>query len=149
MFQHTAARRRLLVVLWCRLLVMAFQHTAARRRLHLAFAHPFTQFRVSTHSRPKAAASATDCRINRKSGFNTQPPEGGCICITTLDTPRLVFQHTAARRRLPSKYRKTKKMMMFQHTAARRRLPMRKHSQRPPSVVSTHSRPKAAAKTSC
>ena len=54
-FQHTAARRRLLVVLITEALVDLFQHTAARRRL------------VS--------------KVKEKGDlkcFNTQPPEGGC-----------------------------------------------------------------------
>ena len=75
---------------------------------------------VSTHSRPKAAAmQARDCRSS--GGFNTQPPEGGCISkilylinfnVSTHSRPKAAefltkfkgergeFQHTAARRRL-------------------------------------------------
>ena len=56
-------------------------------------------------------------------GFNTQPPEGGCT-----DSPKV----TVARR-------------MFQHTAARRRLHAFMIPQPSPILVSTHSRPKAAA----
>ena len=54
---------------------------------------------VSTHSRPKAAADVT--KIN----FNIQ-----------------VFQHTAARRRLPRTVKSLLEIAPFQHTAARRRL---------------------------
>ena len=58
----------------------------------------------------------------RLGGFNTQPPEGGC-CLGIVQGNDLAFQHTAARRRLETitltlRYR----------------------------GVSTHSRPKAAAK---
>ena len=79
----------------------ALQHTAARRRLH-PVGHPVGhQKSVSTHSRPKAAAfpkkaimvtllkfqhTAARRRLLEKqgvvkglAGFNTQPPEGGCM----------------------------------------------------------------------
>ena len=77
-----------------------FQHTAARRRLHAVTNDGLGLFKVSTHSRPKAAAIGwrrkrvkrlfqhTAARrrlrfdvgqpIHAFSGFNTQPPEGGC-----------------------------------------------------------------------
>ncbi|EGV37192.1 hypothetical protein l11_12950 [Neisseria weaveri LMG 5135] len=34
------------------------------------------------------------------SGFNTQPPEGGCIAVGLASEAFMLFQHTAARRRL-------------------------------------------------
>ena len=37
--------------------------------------------------------------------FNTQPPEGGCKPLFIYQTIRLMFQHTAARRRLLSNTR--------------------------------------------
>ena len=57
-----------------------FQFTAARRRLH---------------------AASID-RIPASGGFNSQPPEGGCLIFGfgLLRCPR--FQFTAARRRLPT-----------------------------------------------
>ena len=78
-FQHTAARRRLLLQMERSGCLAQFQHTAARRRLHCIFqssracAHCFNtqppgggchryhssvriSVRVSTHSRPEAAA---------------------------------------------------------------------------------------------
>ena len=55
--------------------------------------------------------------------FNTQPPEGGCKRGRSLRKSLRGFQHTAARRRLPD---------------ARRYRALY-------GVVSTHSRPKAAA----
>ena len=56
-----------------------------------------------------------------------------------------MFQHTAARRRLPTGSWAAGRPQKFQHTAARRRLHpvMRRVIQ--PRTVSTHSRPKAAA----
>ena len=56
-------------------------------------------------------------------GFNTQPPEGGCLMQAYTNLGSSAFQHTAARRRLPFS------ALMYA---------MADH-------VSTHSRPKAAA----
>ena len=57
--------------------VWKFQHTAARRRLVLLFLAFVLLLAVSTHSRPKAAGwSKSFCHIIYM-GFNTQPPEGG------------------------------------------------------------------------
>ena len=99
---------------------------------------------VSTHSRPKAAGTAkvgNKCLIQRfntqppeggwgcdmfKSkrllSFNTQPPEGGWDYIKSIASPDLLFQHTAARRRLEKVIRRRDIW----------------------EIVSTHSRPKAA-----
>ena len=99
-FQHTAARRRL--VLWVKNggWIFGFQHTAARRRLAAARLQRAHQGGVSTHSRLKAAGSdsqirwlvfavSTHSRLKaagqhsfsirgcRRERFNTQPPEGG------------------------------------------------------------------------
>ena len=55
-----------------------FQHTAARRRLLIDKFKPLVGWIVSTHSRPKAAAQyihELNCFLI---SFNTQPPEGGC-----------------------------------------------------------------------
>ena len=75
LFQHTAARRRLQFNIKNQVGPFWFQHTAARRRLVCLFVCLFVRI-VSTHSRPKAAVSETNT-IPMKSGFNTQPPEGG------------------------------------------------------------------------
>ena len=100
-FQHTAARRRLPLPDHSRGVAEMFQHTAARRRLHLPAGMRAGIGDVSTHSRPKAAAVAalgaalegvvsTHSRPKAAAlrhylypqtlpGFNTQPPEGGCL----------------------------------------------------------------------
>ena len=57
-------------------------------------------------------------------GFNTQPPEGGWFLERVFAAAQVVFQHTAARRRLGHQ----------------------RPSERKKMVVSTHSRPKAAGK---
>ena len=55
---------------------------------------------VSTHSRPKAAGLLPSHPAGNHRRFNTQPPEGGWVQTKTVMTSLLVFQHTAARRRL-------------------------------------------------
>ena len=78
---------------------------------------------VSTHSRPKAAAAA--CK--------------------SCPFPLPAFQHTAARRRLLSLKLSVFQTARFQHTAARRRLLPGCENLIEIRLVSTHSRPKAAA----
>ena len=122
-----------------------FQHTAARRRLPKDGIFTATFEVVSTHSRPKAAANVKSITIRKWSGFNTQPPEGGCQSeirglmmahdVSTHSRPKaaacvpsvyaisvFLFQHTAARRRLHHVFVVPDRIVMFQHTAARRRL---------------------------
>ena len=142
MFQHTAARRRLLPTNRQQDQSHRFQHTAARRRLNLL-----------------------TVKLRQFGGFNTQPPEGGCAyfklingftAVSTHSRPKAavlvagyessysVFQHTAARRRLA-------------HPAADRRPCLGSFNTQPPEGgwrfrrsghgplgVSTHSRLKAA-----
>ena len=56
-----------------------FQHTAARRRLVHLGAGAACHRRVSTHSRPKAAGIGADDLTAAMGSFNTQPPEGGWL----------------------------------------------------------------------
>ena len=119
-FQHTAARRRLVREAGQPVSGSPFQHTAARRRLQ------------SRHGQYRVVG-----------GFNTQPPEGGCLQsqnslpfaqVSTHSRPKasekltppklagLLYQHTAARRRLVLHYDSVLARTLFQHTAARRRL---------------------------
>ena len=104
---------------------------------------------VSTHSRPKAAADDATATEIFTSGFNTQPPEGGCLDFTVALNSLDLFQHTAARRRLPYSTQRLKLSKKFQHTAARRRLLKKFTTSLPNLLVSTHSRPKAAAAIFC
>ena len=101
-----------------------FQHTAARRRL------------------PPARGSAPSSR----GGFNTQPPEGGChqdraarVLSETVST------HSRPKAAAAKSFPAVTGMNMFQHTAARRRLPHQDAKRLWSQDVSTHSRPKAAA----
>ena len=76
--------------------------------------------------------------------FNTQPPEGGWQREEEKSLKELLFQHTAARRRLDNRTKNWQPLKLFQHTAARRRLAKRLLVATFASLVSTHSRPKAA-----
>ena len=100
LFQHTAARRRLVFPTQRYAAKLTFQHTAARRRLDMTQVTQNFSLRVSTHSRPKAAGLATVIVAVFNSCFNTQPPEGGWPGYSVQPSDRERFQHTAARRRL-------------------------------------------------
>ena len=98
MFQHTAARGRLILFTFILQLVGGFQHTAARGRLIVPPKAAALRFSVSTHSRPRAAdgrwlgindfanvsthsrprAAEAHSQLSHqtKQSFNTQPPEG-------------------------------------------------------------------------
>ena len=101
MFQHTAARRRLVVLTaqnnwqWmvsthsrpkaagcafspCRIRSCRFQHTAARRRLAPDLSFSFTRWSFNTQ--PPEGGWRGQRRFERRLyGFNTQPPEGGWL----------------------------------------------------------------------
>ena len=146
MFQHTAARRRLVsgratrnaparfntqppeggwqVKSLADVLTSLFQHTAARRRLGSSIVFsPFAIWFQHTAARRRLAAQV--CSLSGDWSFNTQPPEGGWLWARPCSSIFLTFQHTAARRRLGSIIK----------------------DQQHPEHVSTHSRPKAAGCT--
>ena len=120
MFQHTAARRRLVKSLLRRVKCTKFQHTAARRRLDPAIK---SQSRVSS--------------------FNTQPPEGGWVATLRLWKIQAVSTHSRPKA-AGLNHRISRWDIGFQHTAARRRLGSQELINKIASGVSTHSRPKAA-----
>ena len=100
-FQHTAARRRLgdRLVSQNGCGISRFQHTAARRRL----ASPNTmqrQNKLFQHTAARRRLVSSNSLALSNSGFNTQPPEGGWVTISTFRFASIGFQHTAARRRL-------------------------------------------------
>ena len=172
---------------------MKFQHTAARRRLRTKTPGLYSRNRcfntqppeggcgqkppdyiaaiaVSTHSRPKAAASNVLAVANTQlkfqhtaarrrlprirghlspaiAGVSTHSrPKAAAAGRMTMHQPARGFQHTAARRRLPGALGILDlAFSLFQHTAARRRLQAEFGTNNLDSPVSTHSRPKAAA----
>ena len=77
-------------------------------------------------------------------GFNTQPPEGGWVSMPKTFAKNILFQHTAARRRLDGKgktyYVGSRVSTHSRPKAAGTFLTDSKGR----LIVSTHSRPKAA-----
>ena len=112
-FQHTAARRRLVGSRRARNSSHGFQHTAARRRLDGLTARP-----VSTSSRfntqPPEGGWGNRVGTGRQERcFNTQPPEGGWQGLPLQKCLSMLFQHTAARRRLAQSYKIVSKLSSF------------------------------------
>ena len=83
--------------------------------------------------------------LSQYASFNSQPLEGGCVHGFAAEVPVLLFQLTAARRRLLFLRFSHGGLFRFQLTAARRRLPIRADVHNFAHLVSTHSRSKAAA----
>ena len=145
LFQHTAARRRL-VACWPaeRRGFMVSTHSRPKAAglpcLAIGLRLP-----VSTHSRPKAAGSSTGQYAKRRAAFqHTAARRRLGFDLATNYSPEL-FQHTAARRRLARGRQRLGAKPEFQHTAARRRLVIcQQVTLHCFSEVSTHSRPKAA-----
>ena len=122
MFQHTAARRRLVyIAYYIPTLIRVSTHSRPKAA---GFAHDGFKraIQVSTHSRPKAAGSVSASSPKMPCSFNTQPPEGGWDFFSHFSLISIMFQHTAARRRLEGGINSLSLI----------------------DTVSTHSRPKAA-----
>ena len=100
MFQHTAARRRLARRKASLCACSMFQHTAARRRLGPTNRPRSVAMQCFNTQPPEGGWREDDSKTHRLSCFNTQPPEGGWGLMMVTNVPFLVFQHTAARRRL-------------------------------------------------
>ena len=100
-------------------------------------------YKVSTHSRPKAAGLCANFGADGILCFNTQPPEGGWILLACQLTCAAEFQHTAARRRLGRSWFVSVRLLCFNTQPPEGGWPARPRHHRA-MVVSTHSRPKAA-----
>ena len=93
---------------------------------------------VSTHSRPKAAAFHFTLQFTTEK-FQHTAARRRLRIDKKFTTKEQAFQHTAARRRLPNAIEPNQTTSMFQHTAARRRLP---HLPRPiQSVLRFNTQP--------
>ena len=123
-----------------------FQHTAARRRLPnpLNASSGSEKFQHTAARRRLRALGAPDgLLINR---FNTQPPEGGCTCGKTWDRPRAGFNTQPPEGGCVNLYRVVKTHLVSTHS--RPKAAASDGVQRLQALsVSTHSRPKAAAFT--
>ena len=120
-FQHTAARRRLPLLIQALILPRLFQHTAARRRLP-AIHSSGCFLRKFQHTAARRRLPTGVEHAHHIAGFNTQPRGGGCCPLLLLYRADILFQHTAARRRLLEIFVEVVRKNGFQHTAARRRL---------------------------
>ena len=79
------------------------------------------------------------------SGFNTQPPEGGCFLVLSKNKCFPCFNTQPPEGGCVKRQALDWNLSKFQHTAARRRLRVTVQSAVIQTYVSTHSRPKAAA----
>ena len=96
-FQHTATRRWLHGCDSDRNTPFWFQHTATRRwlrRLSLVFGY-LTGFNTQP---PEGGCMVLAASADKIACFNTQPPEGGCDFGTYGSARSVLFQHTATRR---------------------------------------------------
>ena len=145
LFQHTAARRRLQNEQYSDGVRWLFQHTAARRRLLLKLIYFYKDRLVSTHSRPKAAAIGATSVWTENTGFNTQPPEGGChLDKSKPPLSELVSTHSRPKAAaILSKANKSDEIVSTHSRPKAAALKLFESLQR--YIVSTHSRPKAAA----
>ena len=76
-FQHTAARRRLVLQLYYDTLGIKFQHTAARRRLGLIKTELYIPPIGFNTQPPEGGWKGGYFSLFDHARFNTQPPEGG------------------------------------------------------------------------
>ena len=99
-----------------------FQHTAARRRLVAETALIPVAYKSFNTQPPEGGWHDRKFCDVQQICFNTQPPEGGWTTTRLTASCQNRFQHTAARRRLALSVRLLGQISVFQHTAARRRL---------------------------
>ena len=130
------------------LFLSMFQHAAARRRLVNTQTYALLVGAVSTRSRPKAAGIPCTfeavirlfqhAAARRRLGYGRSSRQGDCwfqhaaarrrlVTLAVVLPSDVVFQHAAARRRLGSTGAHLHfEVRLFQHAAARRRLELRK-----------------------
>ena len=129
---------------WCHItktsiFMVWFQHTAARRRLGNVLSPASFKKRVSTHSRPKAAGFSIIFMPQIVFVSTHSRPKAAGIILSNHLTFLLMFQHTAARRRLEFRSKIRHQNQSFQHTAARRRLVCTVASHTPSSQSFQHT----------
>ena len=123
LFQHTAARRRLAAATKFRVRYYKFQHTAARRRLGFFAAGKKNPRVVSTHSRPKAAGAIKLIPHGQVAIVSTHSrPKAAGTNIDKLKQRFPVSTHSRPKAAGAHMHHKIVDVLLFQHTAARRRL---------------------------
>ena len=146
MFQHTAARRRL-AALKRNYPDMTRVSTHSRpKAAGISYEFTWVPPLVSTHSRPKAAGIRSAWMTCRRFCFNTQPPEGGWYFFPLKSIKQNSFNTQPPEGGWHTSFANALSNVMFQHTAARRRLGLQSKNIDFIVEVSTHSRPKAAGK---
>ena len=122
-----------------------FQHAAARRRLLLHFCFLFRRFSVSTHSRAEAAASHPIVLSMPQSLFQHTAARRRLLQNIHPVVQMLGFQHTAARRRLPLNVEKDNPITLVSTHSRAEAAADAVIEQQQRNDVSTHSRAEAAA----
>ena len=123
-----------------------FQHTAARRRLQRSIQHSTRRNKCFNTQPPEGGCrSIANPTLHHLLSFNTQPPEGGCKLNILTQATFMSFNTQPPEGGCLSLLINALTVSKFQHTAARRRLPLTPKRNVVRSIVSTHSRPKAAA----
>ncbi len=142
-FQLTAARRRLGARCKSSSPSTPFQLTAARRRLGVYRPNLRRIFKVSTHSRPKAAGPSNPLNGLRILSFNSQPPEGGWKISDGLRRGGRVSTHSRPKAAgiTASNIHPSKQVSTHSRPKAAGDAIVLEYLE---SKVSTHSRPKAA-----
>ena len=97
-----------------------FQHTATRRWLPEQVNDILPSEQVSTHSHPKVAAFLCPDIAFKATGFNTQPPEGGCLAGLSAAAPGGVSTHSHPKVAAGGMGIMLCLIFPFQHTATRR-----------------------------
>ena len=121
---------------------LLFQHTAARRRL--AYMNTMPKMHTCFNTQPPEGGWVVKVQtVVEVQGFNTQPPEGGWLVSVCVIFGIIVFQHTAARRRL-GQYIVMRFFVRCFNTQPPEGGWVRCHPFQGRDTVSTHSRPKAA-----
>ena len=122
-----------------------FQHTAARRRLGCRFYQVKLFAVVSTHSRPKAAGAAVKEMAFAVTLVSThsRPKAAGFSCRVVMVVV-LLFQHTAARRRLELLHSFLFEFNDVSTHSRPKAAGINQAGKYVVTIVSTHSRPKAA-----
>ena len=124
---------------------MLFQHTAARRRLVAPYGVAVLFLPVSTHSRPKAAGgrNAQHYKGNR---FQHTAARRRLAASRTIFGWFTKFQHTAARRRLEWGNTASDAQHIVSTHSRPKAAGETQAFQQSFALVSTHSRPKAAGR---
>ena len=123
LFQHTAARRRLVGIIAKIILKLVVSTHSRPKAAGSSCMHQKYCRHVSTHSRPKAAGYSNVLTCRTPLCFNTQPPEGGWYHHSRANRlNHKVSTHSRPKAAGYDKCKHSKHNIQFQHTAARRRL---------------------------